>query len=213
MKFTTPASASEPYTADAPPVTTSTRLIRFAGMAFRSVRPVLVAGTKRRPLISTRVRSGARPRRSTVAVPSPPLLTCAPSPGTICGSSFRTSSTLTVPFCLKNSSLTTEIGLGLSRSARRMRDPVTTTSSTGAALADSAAAAVNAVVDRKIAPQAQTKCRQIVCLFMIPFSHDVFALRCANHNRGDACSVMTGAQIAQRIRDECQSRGTNSASR
>src|SRR3546814_12358022 len=33
MKFTTPATASEPYAADAPPVTTSTRETRLGGSA------------------------------------------------------------------------------------------------------------------------------------------------------------------------------------
>ena len=36
VKFTTPATASEPYVADAPPVSTSTRLTSATGMVFRS---------------------------------------------------------------------------------------------------------------------------------------------------------------------------------
>ena len=56
MKLVTPATASEPQAADAPPVTTSTRSTRLVGIEFRSTRPVAVLGTTRRPSISTRVR-------------------------------------------------------------------------------------------------------------------------------------------------------------
>ena len=56
MKFVTPATASEPQAADAPPVTISTRLIRLVGIEFRSTRPVAVFGTMRRPSTSTSVR-------------------------------------------------------------------------------------------------------------------------------------------------------------
>ena len=78
MKFTTPATASAPYTAEAPPVTTSTRSIRLAGMKFRSgavlTAPAAgVPGWRRRPSIRTSVRLAPRPRRSTVAVPVAPL--------------------------------------------------------------------------------------------------------------------------------------------
>ena len=74
MKFTTPAMASEPYTAEAPPVTTSMRSISAAGIWLMSGEgfglPVLGSPTpSRRPSTSTRVRCGPRPRRFTVVMP------------------------------------------------------------------------------------------------------------------------------------------------
>ena len=42
MKLTTPAIASEPQEAEAPPVTTSTRWIRSCGSSLTSVMPVHV---------------------------------------------------------------------------------------------------------------------------------------------------------------------------
>src|SRR5678816_3878235 len=78
MKLTTPATASAPYTAEAPPVSTSTRCTRAEGMKFTSEpRPDGVEagspGTRRRPSISTRGRATPRPRRFRVAVPVAPL--------------------------------------------------------------------------------------------------------------------------------------------
>ncbi len=81
MKLTTPATASAPYTAEAPPVRTSTRSTRGVGMKFRSAATaeVLVSDAvglpacRRRPSISTTVRTAPRPRRLTVAVPCEPL--------------------------------------------------------------------------------------------------------------------------------------------
>ena len=59
MKLTTPATASAPYTDEAPPVSTSARLISDDGMKLRSAAWVVLfgsPGTMRRPLISARVR-------------------------------------------------------------------------------------------------------------------------------------------------------------
>src|SRR5882672_11895382 len=64
MMFTTPAMASEPYTAEAPSFRISMRSIAAVGMEFRStdVFAPVPPGTMRRPLRSTRVRSEPRPR-------------------------------------------------------------------------------------------------------------------------------------------------------
>src|SRR5574338_678098 len=67
--------ASEPYTAELPPVTTSTRSMRSAGKVFTSGEtPVLRTSppTCRRPLTSTRVRAVPRPRRSSRLRPDVP---------------------------------------------------------------------------------------------------------------------------------------------
>ena len=59
MKLTTPATASAPYVADAPPVRTSMRSIIPAGIWLTSGLEALIRpapGCMRRPLISTRVR-------------------------------------------------------------------------------------------------------------------------------------------------------------
>ncbi len=47
MKLTTPATASAPYTDDAPPVMTSTRSIAAAGIEFTSTAIVALTGTAR----------------------------------------------------------------------------------------------------------------------------------------------------------------------
>ena len=68
--------ASEPYTAEAPPLTTSTRFTSAAGMLFRSATGVAGSpGIMRRPSTRTRVRVEPRPRRFTVAVPVEPFET------------------------------------------------------------------------------------------------------------------------------------------
>src|ERR1700755_1955676 len=72
MKLTTPATASAPYTDDAPPVSTSTRLISEAGMMLMSaawVIPLGSPGVRRRPLTRVKVRFEPRYRRSISAVP------------------------------------------------------------------------------------------------------------------------------------------------
>jgi hypothetical protein len=90
-KFTTPARASAPYTADAPPVIVSTRSIAADGIVFRSTTSDAFAGCARRPSTSTSVRFGPMPRRFTLAMPSVaapdavlPESNCVPS-GTNCG--------------------------------------------------------------------------------------------------------------------------------
>ena len=74
-KFTTPDTASEPYTDDAPPVSTSTRTINCVGITFKSTsdEPALPA-TWRRPFTRTSVREVPKLRKSTVAKPPPEVL-------------------------------------------------------------------------------------------------------------------------------------------
>ncbi len=100
MKLTTPATASAPYTDEAPPVSTSTRLISADGMKLMSgTLPPAVGspGCRRRPLISTRVRFAPRPRRLTVAVPVAPFDTFEPCAAKACGSELIRSSVRVVP--------------------------------------------------------------------------------------------------------------------
>ena len=90
MKFTTPATASEPYTAEAPPVRMSTRCTRAVGMKFRSaaMEPIAAVGLpacSRLPSIRTTVRFDPNPRRLTVAVPLEPLETLEPWVANACG--------------------------------------------------------------------------------------------------------------------------------
>ena len=47
MKLTTPATASAPYTDDAPPVITSTRSIAADGIEFKSTAIVALIGVAR----------------------------------------------------------------------------------------------------------------------------------------------------------------------
>jgi hypothetical protein len=69
MKFTTPATASAPYTEEAPPVMTSTRSMAAAGIVFKSTAIVALTGIARYPSSSTRLRFGPRPRRLSIAAP------------------------------------------------------------------------------------------------------------------------------------------------
>src|SRR3954463_4361866 len=87
MKLTTPPTASAPYTEDAPPVRTSTRLISCVGTKLMSGYGLrLSPAIKRRPLISTTVRFGPRLRRLTVAVPEAPFDRFEPCEANDCGS-------------------------------------------------------------------------------------------------------------------------------
>ena len=89
MKLTTPPIASDPYAADAPPVSTSTRSTIAAGIWFRSGAADAVVTPPygmRRPSTSTSVRGEPRPRRLTVAVPVAPFETLAFCAAKACGS-------------------------------------------------------------------------------------------------------------------------------
>src|SRR6188768_184369 len=90
-RLTTPATASEPHWADAPPVTISTRSMMFEGRVERSTPPIAGAlselgleVTTRWRSNRTRVRTTPRLRRLTVSRPASPceaLPECEPLPG------------------------------------------------------------------------------------------------------------------------------------
>ena len=52
MKFTTPVMASEPYTAEAPPVSNSTRWISGAGIWFKSAAALKALSIQRLKILS-----------------------------------------------------------------------------------------------------------------------------------------------------------------
>ena len=90
--------ASEPYTADAPPVITSTRWTNALGMVARSTLPAPFAGMKRRPFTNVSVRIAPKPRRFAVSTPEPPPeFTLELVPADSCGNSLRTLSTVVSP--------------------------------------------------------------------------------------------------------------------
>ncbi len=129
--LTTPAMASDPYSAEAPSLRISMRSIDAVGMEFRSTdasAPV-PPGTNRRPLTSTNVRAVPRPRRLTRVEPSPLLLTdvlvALPCSGSVC----RKSPMEILPLAVTCSRLMSVTGAGVVKSLRRMREPVTTISS------------------------------------------------------------------------------------
>ena len=133
LRLTTPLIASDPYTADAPPVMISTVSIRAGGMTLRSGTPSPLPGINRIPSTRTSVRAVPRPRRSTFA--SPPLtepsvmLDVLVADGTNCGSAFSVVSTVTDPVRSNAAWGTDTNGLADSKSRRGMREPVTTISS------------------------------------------------------------------------------------
>ncbi len=144
MKLTTPATASAPYTEDAPPVTTSTRWIAAAGMELMSTAILAFTGIARRPSISTRLRLGARPRKLSVEAPAvsvDPVLINSPSAmlvnwvaaGTNCGSLFNDVSMAIALVSSNTSASMVWIGLLASKSLRTIRDPVMVTSSSSGA--------------------------------------------------------------------------------
>ena len=135
-KLTTPASASAPYTADAPPVIVSTRSMAADGIVFKSTISEAFTGCARRPSTSTSVRFAPMPRRFTLATPGVTghrtlrsgESNCVLS-GTNCGIWFSTLSMLIVLEFSSRCVSTVTIGLAASRSRRTMREPVTRISS------------------------------------------------------------------------------------
>src|SRR5947209_224835 len=83
-------------------------------------------GTRRRPLISTRVRFAPRLRRLSVAVPLDPLETLPDWEAAACGSELMRSSARVVPERRTSWLLTTVTGLTAVRFGCGMREPVTT---------------------------------------------------------------------------------------
>src|SRR5471032_2209663 len=133
IKFTTPDTASEPYTADAPPVTTSTLFTRSWGKVSTLTVPLALDATTRWPSSSTSVRWDPKLRKlSTFAAVSVlALLTlrvfCEPMNS---GSLFRPSAILLgVVACNWDTSKTVS-GVGEFTASEITREPVTTTDST-----------------------------------------------------------------------------------
>ncbi|MNT23020.1 hypothetical protein D3C72_1584270 [compost metagenome] len=109
----TPAMASEPYCADAPSRSTSMRLMALVGICARSAAcaprfPSNALRWKRRPLTSTSVWSGDRPRSvagRTNTWPSAIGRRCTTNDGTSCAStSFRSVESTDWMSCLVNTS-------------------------------------------------------------------------------------------------------------
>ncbi|MNE11110.1 hypothetical protein D3C80_1038530 [compost metagenome] len=133
--------ASEPYCAEAPSRSTSTRSRAPLGMAFRSTaaepRPTVpltltrAEAWRRVPLTSTRVWSGDRPRRLAGRIESVPSLAegrWKVSDGTVWA---RAAANSVVPRFCRVSAVTTSTGARVSRRERAgARVPVTTMSST-----------------------------------------------------------------------------------
>ena len=128
-KLTTPAIASDPYTADAPPVITSMLSISAGGIVLISTTCWMFDGCCRRPSSSTRFRNEPSPRRLSEACPvekKPVCVAFSPSPN--CGSCASVFSIVTWPVWKICSPETVAIGELDVRSRRAIRDPVTMTS-------------------------------------------------------------------------------------
>ena len=122
MKFTTPATASEPYTAEAPPVRMSTRSIIAVGIWLMSGAAEAACTPPygmRRPSISTRVRVEPRPRRFRVAVPVAPFDTVTFCAAKACGSWLTRSSMRVTPCVTTSAAVTCVTGVVDSRFADR----------------------------------------------------------------------------------------------
>ena len=132
MKLTTPATASEPYTDDAPPVKTSTLFNNKAGTWLMSAQlpPFAVPGAILLPLIRTKVLEQPKFLRFAVAVPFDPFAVWAIWPGANCGKSFKTSSIRIAPLLSISSAVTTWTCDVLTIFGLVIRVPVITTSST-----------------------------------------------------------------------------------
>lgn len=133
MKLTTPATASAPYTALAPPVSTSTRSTRIRGMEPISTADVPCnPPTWRRPSTSTSVRSTPRPRRLSRLAPSTPDSTdcSAVTEDNSEGRSLRTSASENSPASRISAAVMACTGTAPVRlTSRTILEPVTTTSS------------------------------------------------------------------------------------
>ncbi len=132
--MTTPDTASAPYSAEAPPVTTSTRSTRLLGMLFRSTVPCELLGTNRRPSTSTSVRLAPRPRRSAmrpaILVGVPSAVVCGVSVGRNVGILFSASATSVTARSSSLSAPTAMTGFGEPYPPVVIRVPVIMISST-----------------------------------------------------------------------------------
>ena len=132
MKLATPATASEPYAAEAPPVTISTVLISACGKVLMSTSPVIVDPTERRPSSSTSVRTSPRLRRLSVLTPaSPELIASRELAGRVLPASagcwlMKSARLLVGDWLWISCCDSTESGVGERKPSRTMRLPVTT---------------------------------------------------------------------------------------
>jgi hypothetical protein len=151
MKLTTLPIASEPYSADAPSVSTSTRSIAASGSVFRftaAEKPVNVcepAGATRRPLSSTSVRISPWLRRLAPVKPPPPPPTESPSAVKPCitGSAWISSCTEVAPVRSMSSRLITCTGSAPSLWMRLIAEPVISMRCAGASCASAGSAAAS----------------------------------------------------------------------
>ena len=133
MTFTTPDTASAPYTADAPSRKISTRSTIAVGTKVRSAAWLARASAKvatRLPLIRMSTRSGPRLRRSIDVDPPPESTLDWLNPDVPATAWFRSASPrLPKPDSSTDCPVMTVIGLAEAKSLRLMREPVTTISS------------------------------------------------------------------------------------
>ncbi len=134
MKFTTPATASDPYAADAPPVTMSVRDIIASGIRLMSGRPRTPDGTMRWPSSSVSVRLTPTPRRFRNPCPDPEkLIVVVATFWEFASTGNCSSAAVKSPgeMFFKSAVGTTVTGVGASAPFVMSREPVTTTVSTG----------------------------------------------------------------------------------
>ncbi len=151
--LTTPAMASEPYTEEAPSVSTSMRSTIAAGIALMSTpgaAETLLAGPAMRwPLTSTRVRSAPRLRSETSARPwlKPELSEMLGMLPAIAGSCCSSWPSVSWPLSWIRCRSMVITGLAVSASTRRRWLPVTVTFSSVVAAALSAVASCASAAD------------------------------------------------------------------
>ena len=134
-KLATPATASEPQEAEAPPVTMSTRCSSIWGISLISTTPCVEVGMMRSPSIMTRVRWVPTPRMFSVERPLtplelPPLPKVAPVEPCSEGSSVMVVKTLGLACFSISCALNTVVGVGASKPLLMMREDDTVTDST-----------------------------------------------------------------------------------
>src|SRR6185312_2779135 len=207
MKLTTPATASVPYAADAPPVTTSVRFSSDWGMTLTSIVPLYVEGTMRRPSSRISVRFPPRLRILRIDWPASvpmPLFCVASTLPRNCGSCLNASTTFPGATRSSCSEVTTVTGVGVFIPVSRSREPVTVTSSTGEAGAGAVApelascAAVGPATPRAVSPARNDVTKPLRCCAFIR-SPPVYCVgtRHALQVRPDRASV---ADCARRLR-------------
>ena len=142
MKLATPATASEPYRADAPSSTSSIRCSMMAGVRLLTSTwdAELASMVCRCPFSKTSVDLGPRPRRSMLLVGV--FQFSATFAEEICGMSRSTSIVETRWFARISAASMMATGCGRS-AGREMYDPVTTISSSSLSCAKSAGDAVS----------------------------------------------------------------------